>query len=330
MPFVLSKQGVYYRPVKLITTHKGVSKDIEALFVCKGGRYQVVWEYADTQRMLILSSEIPSYDYSVDGTTPSKYTTFEFPQSGIWRVAVIGDGARGGDGGGKWAGYSGGQGGGGGTGGCIVLRVNIPDGVTHYLKLSRFESTVNSPYRAANTINCQFMNYDNEVSSLGFFITPGDIGGTGETAAAFTPNPDGGAGGQGGKVYWYKHPGSTAFTELTDCIGFNGGNGAKGYGAGPPMNTATGHAGEAPPQINEYSVLASSHQKLGTITNVYQRPDDYYTAIDYDRPNAIQGYTLEHLALGNAGIGGWKTVVDGDLGPGQGALGGVVIEKLSE
>lgn len=328
MPFVFSKKGIYYRPVKLLTTHQGVSKDVDTLVVCKGGSYHPVWKYADTQRMLILSNEIPQVNYA-SGGAPSDYLTFEFPQSGIWRVVVIGDGASGGQGGDKWAGYSGGQGGGGGTGGCIVIRADMSSGVSSYLRLSRLSGTNQTISQvSAGSINCEFIGYNDDVDYAGFWVTPGNVGGTGETAAAFVPNPDGGTGGRGGKVYYYLHQSPSSLTEITDCIGYNGGNGAKGYGAGPPMNTATGHAGEAPQNINEYS-LANPPGKIQYIPNVYQRPDDYYTAVDYDRPNAIQGYTLDHLALGNAGMGGWKTVVDGDLGPGQGALGGVVIEKLT-
>ena len=330
MPFIFNKDGVYYRPIEILTTRQGVSKNVQSLQVSKGGVLTEVWKHADAQRMLILSNEI-TYDDNPD-RDPDAYLTFEFPESGIWRVVVIGDGANGGASGKTWGAYSAGQGGGGGTGGCVVLRTDLSDGVNLYLRLHRTNEwyNVGFPEITVNSINCEFISYNKDIKYHGFWITPGYIGSKGRDADPVTWNPTGGAGGQGGKVFYYTKRGtSDTLTELTDCIGYNGVRGAEGMDAGPPLDTSLGHGAEAPPNINEYNALSSPPQKIQYIPNVYQRPDDYYVAMINTSQDACAGYTLDHLALGNAGAGGWDTIVDGDFPPGQGALGGVVIEKLT-
>ena len=336
MPFVFNKGGVYYRPIELLTTQGGISKSVQSLQVNKFGILTEVWRKESAQKILILSSELPdTLDLTLNSTGSG--LKLEFPESGIYQMHCIGDVANGGNGGNDWGGYSGGQGGGGGTGGCIVLKADFSGGVSHHLivgKLSQAVQISDGSNIPTGSIVASLYPYNQNMFSwistgpAIYYITKGNPGSAGENATAFVFNPEGGSGGTGGKVY---RKFSSDVSEIPNCIGYNGGSGGSGYDSRPPISVSHGHAGEAPPVINVYDGLGTVPEvdyHLGNIDNVYQRPNDYYTA-DINRPNAIQGYTLDHIALGNGGAGGWNTVVDGSFPAGQGALGGVVIEKIS-
>ena len=336
MAFVFNKGGVYYRPIELLTTQGGISKSVQSLQVNKSGILAEVWKKESAQKILILSSELADTS-DVSLSNPGSGLRVEFPESAIYQIHCIGDGANGGDGGDVWGAYSGGQGGGGGTGGCIVLKADFSAGVSHYLVVGKLSQAVQSSDGSnipSGSIVVFLCPYNQSMSGLVstspaiYYITSGNPGSKGEDAGAFVVNPNGGSGGTGGKVYCKL---SSDVSEVPDCIGYNGGLEGSGYKSMPPIDESYGHAGEAPPVINVYDGLGAVpgvdyHQ--GYIDNIYQRPNDYYIA-DIRHPNAIQGYTLDHIALGNAGAGGWNTIVDGSFPTGQGALGGVVIEKIS-
>lgn len=331
MPFIFNKNGVLYRPTSFLTTHEGVTKNVMSFQTMHTGVLKEVWREYSAQKMLILSSEIPQNSPSLN---PGTYTQIEFPESGVYRVTVIGDGGNGGNSGSTWGAYSGGQGGGGGTGGCIVLNADFSQGVYAYLRLSRLSNlSTTYPQLSIGSIYCQFRSYSWTYNNtfVNYWINPGSVGGSGKSAGAINYNPSGGSGGTGGKVYYTTtNIYDETLTEIPFCAGYNGVRGGEGFDAGPPVDDSLGHGGEAPPDINLYEALGKTDPvHLGTISNEYQRPSDYYTTTTWTNPNAITGYTLDHIALGNAGAGGWKTIVDGDVSPGQGALGGVVIEKLT-
>lgn len=335
MAFVFNKNGVYYRPVQFLTTYNGATTHVNSIMVQNSAVLKEVWTEDSTLKIFIKSDEITDSEYMSNTGMTQVMTPMEFPESGHYRLTIIGDGATGGSGGHSWGAYSGGQGGGAGTGGAITIDVDLTSGIYAYFQLGRFPVgySVSSCPAIGNSMCCQFIGYDN-THYLRYWITPGHDGEMGESAGAFTTNPDGGAGGAGGSVYYLtsniQNPTYNDFMHLDACDGGSGLKGGNGNASRPPIDDSGGHAGDSPENINIYTALETGGpQRLGDTPNIYQRPEGYYVATTTGNPQPIQGYTLDNLVLGNAGAGAWNTIVQGSFPRGIGAYGGVVLEKIS-
>lgn len=332
MPFLVKTSGISYNPSSFITTLDGISKELIQINTTQNGVDYITWKKgANFSKVLFLDDELV---HLAPTDLKKAGTIFEFQSAAKYRVTVIGRGGDGGAGGENWSLlYSGGQGGGGGTGGCISFEIDLTSGVWGYLDFA-FVNAISSvnPTVCTNSIRVRYILYPDtlggeELSS--YLVTPGNNGNKGEDADYDNWDPDGGAGGQGGKVYWFRDYNFSVLNELTYCAGYNGGEGGSGYDSRRPIDKGKGHGGEAPPMINVYDPLTiDAPMQLSTIDNAHQRPSDYYTT-NIDNPNAITGYDISHIALGNAGAGGWQTIEYGDYSAGAGGKGGIVVEIIS-
>lgn len=331
MAFLVNRGSITNNPNRFITTHNGVLKDLIQINTTQNGVDHIVWKRDQNfNKLLLLDDELVHLDPT---NLKQKGTVFEFQRGAKYRIHVIGRGANGGAGGDTVnLLYSGGQGGGGGTGGVIAFEVDTTSRQLGYFDFAIVNSTssTNSLVRA-NSIRVRYILWPDNLGEdlLSYLVTPGNDGSRGEDAAYSNWDPDGGAGGQGGKVYCFRDYSLSSLTEIIDCIGYDGGVGGSGYDSRRPIDKGKGHGGEAPPHINVYEPMAiDGVQLLSTVDNIYQRPSDYYTT-NIDNPNACTGYTLDHIALGNAGAGGWNTIVYDDYPAGTGGKGGIVIETIS-
>lgn len=319
MPIIVNKDGILSSPSQIRSFYNAYINPFKAGLFDKEGVLYYFYRYDnDRETKLILMDSI------------NKITRIYFGLDDKYRVTCIGSGGNGGYGGNKWGAYDGGQGGGGGTGGLVAIQANFgnPDIITAYLEFGT--PAVRPPGAGPNTIYCRWVDYTPGIEHPAFYITSGSNGSNGNDAGVLRPQPGGGAGGQGGKVFYEETYRSGNFIELTSCIGYNGNNGGAGFNqVDPGERRGEGNAGEAPSTITVYNGLSvGTPELIDTIENKYQRPDNYYTASTFGNPNPITGYTIDNICLGNAGAGGWRTINYGNINPGTGAQGGIIIEHF--
>lgn len=316
----VTEQGVRRSITDFPVGLNGVKTPLEKLIAADQGVNRVIWEKtAPFEKVLFLMSEIP--------TTP---TRFDFPSAGKYRVTVIGNGGSGGEGGKKWGLYDGGGGGGGGSGGVFVMDADFSGGVTAYLEFARDYYYVPT----ANSIYCRFVNLDGTSQHPVFVTSSGGTGQQGQNAGFSTPVPDGGAGGAPGKTdYKPSLDSDDAWQFVTTTYGGWGVEGGRGYHDVDP-NERNGEGNGATPPVDGYvynglSVGAPVWDGVTLHQNPYQRGDGWSIASWYgSHHNACYGYTVDNICLGNAGAGGYLTINYGDISPGTGAQGGIVIEAL--
>lgn len=301
----VGKDGTTVQLVRLLTEYQGVNR--------------VIWEKPRPfEKMLFLMSEIPN--------TPVK-VSFELP--GRYRVTVIGNGGNGGVGGKKWGLYDGGGGGGGGSGGVFVMEADMRQGVHAYLEFARDYFYVPS----ANSIFCRFVD-DNPAIQYPVFVTSsGGNGQEGQNAGFSTPRPDGGDGGAPGRTDYRVDISSASPWEFTTTTyGGWGAEGGHGYGdVDPDERAGKGYGAETPIDgyiYNGIAVGVPTWDGVSLHQNPYNHPPGWYQSQPFGNRDGQYDYNLPDPILGNGGAGGWQTINYGEIPPGVGSQGGVVIESI--
>lgn len=322
MPIVYNRNGILQNVYRFVSMSGGMPHDLSEVWTTVGQIPRLMWKDVDTSvKLMYIYEDIPN--------TSSDHITIYFNRPGMYRVSIFGGGGNGGAGGDTWGLYDGGGGGGGGTGGLIALRADFTHGCTAYLDICADKDGTYSTHN--RPLICRFIDYDHTKVHPVWFVDNGYDGGAGNDAGAFRPQPGGGAGGTGGRVSYTLEGVTTDYTYLDDyCRGYTGNVGGKGYSeVNPGEREGEGDAATPPPNISLFDGLATSNPtELQRLTNDYQQPEGFTVASTWTHCDAYTGYTVDHICLGNAGAGGWKTISYGDIPAGQGAQGGVVIEMI--
>lgn len=318
MSLLMSEGGVNRSISDFPVDMNGVDIFLRKKIASENGVNRVIWEKAAPfEKVLFLMSEIP--------TTP---TRFDFPAAGKYRVTVIGNGGSGGNGGKKWGLYDGGGGGGGGSGGVFVMEADMASGVHAYLEFARDYFYVPTP----NSIFCRFVDFDPSIQYPVFVTCSGTNGQEGQNAGFSTPRPDGGDGGAPGRTdYKVTLDSADAWQFTTTTYGGWGAEGGHGYGdVDPDERAGKGYGAETPVDGYIYNGIAAGvPQWTGELhQNPYNRPPNWYQAQPFGNRDGQSNYSLPDPILGNAGAGGWKTINYGEISPGAGAQGGIIIESI--